>query len=89
MALVFAISIAICFKNVFSQNEELINNNNEIQNLNINEIINETVGLNDTKADNSTKEENKGFRINPISWENVLNGLSDIFNEINRLFNKL
>ncbi|KAK9172652.1 Uncharacterized protein cmbei_5002680 [Cryptosporidium meleagridis] len=89
VALVFAISIAICFKNVFSQNEELINNNNEIQNLNINEIINETVGLNDTKADNSTKEENKGFRINPISWENVLNGLSDIFNEINRLFNKL
>ncbi|KAH8582904.1 uncharacterized protein ELE39_002249 [Cryptosporidium sp. chipmunk genotype I] len=89
VALILVISIAICFESVFSQNEEPINKINQIQNLNTSKIINETIRSNDTKVDNSTKEGDKGLRINPISWDNVLNGLSDLFNEINRLFNRL
>ncbi|OII75433.1 uncharacterized protein cubi_01954 [Cryptosporidium ubiquitum] len=89
LALILVISVAICTENVFSQNEELIKKINEIQSSNITQRINDTIRLNDTRSDNSTNEGDKGLRINPISWDNVLKGLSDIFSEVNLLFNKL
>lgn len=84
---ILVISIVICIENVFSHNEEL-KKTNETQSLNITKI-NDTMRLNDTKNDNSTDGGDKGLKINPISWDNVLNGLSDIFSEVNRLFSKL
>ncbi|KAF7458990.1 putative integral membrane protein [Cryptosporidium felis] len=69
----------------FSQNTELQNILREIPGLNL--TINSTG--NATKAENTTVEGEKGLRINPISWDNVLKGLSEMFNEINRLFNSL
>ncbi|KAJ1604546.1 putative signal peptide-containing protein [Cryptosporidium canis] len=81
----FALGIIVCLGCVFSQNEDLFREISDTQSLNLTRGVNET-RWNETKNDNSVEEEEEGLRINPISWDNVLKGLTEIFNEVNQMF---
>lgn len=82
VGLIFAISIIICLEGGVFSHENLINEISDIQHFDLTKRINET-------RNNTSTEEEKKLKINPISWDNVLKGLTEIYTEVNHLFNSL